>query len=56
MAQFEVNVDLKYAKYLNHPTCGLKFRTINGRPILEHIEKSTIASKIPRWQSTLKGA
>ena len=48
MAQFEVNVDLKYAKYLNHPTWGLKFRTINGRLILEHIEKSTIASKIPR--------
>ena len=53
---FEVDVDLKYAKYLNHPSWGLKFRTINGRLILEHIEKSTIASKIPRWRSTLKGA
>jgi hypothetical protein len=53
---FEVNVDLKYAKYLDHPTWGLKFRTINGRLILEHIEQSTIASKIPRWRSTLKGA
>ena len=53
---FEVDVDLKYAKYLNHPTWGLKFCTINGRLILEHIEKSTIASKIPRWRSTLKGA
>ena len=53
---FEVDVDLKYAIYLDHPSWGLKFRTINGRLILEHIEKSTIASKITRWRSTLKGA
>ena len=53
---FEVDVDLKYAKYLNHPSWGLKFQTINGRLILEHIEKSTIAAKIPRWRSRLKGA
>jgi hypothetical protein len=53
---FEVEVDLRYAKFLNHPSWGLKFRTINGRLILEHIEKGTIGSKIARWRSTLKGA
>jgi hypothetical protein len=53
---FDIDVDLKYAKYLTHPSWGLKFCHINGRLVLEHIEKGTIGSKIPRWRSTLKGA
>jgi hypothetical protein len=34
----------------------LKFTGKNERLILQHIEKSTLASKIPRWRSTLRGA
>ena len=53
---FDIEVDLKYAKYLTHPSWGLKFCHINDRLVLENIEKGTIGSKVPRWQSTLKGA
>ena len=53
---FDIDVDLKYAKYLTHPSWGLKFCHINGRLVLEHIKKGTIGSKIPQWRSTLIGA
>jgi hypothetical protein len=45
---------LRYKK--DDPTAGMRFRFVNGRLILDRIEKSTIAAKIPRWRSRLRGA
>jgi hypothetical protein len=53
---FPIELDLRHSQYHDHPTCGLKFTVENDRLILQHIEKSTLASRIPRWQSTLRGA
>jgi hypothetical protein len=33
----------------------MKFTVTNGRLIQQHIEKSTLASKIPRWHLKLHG-
>jgi hypothetical protein len=45
---FDIEVDLKYAKYLTHPSSwGIKSCHINGRLVLEHIEKGTIGYKVP---------
>ncbi len=53
---FPIKLDLRHHCYHDHPTCGLKFAVENEWLILQHIEKSTLASKIPRWRSTLHGA
>jgi hypothetical protein len=54
--EFPIKLDLWHGCYHDHPTCGLKFTVENERLILKHIEKNTLASKIPRWRSTLHGA
>jgi hypothetical protein len=46
---FPIKLDLWHSRYHGHPTCGLKFMVENERSILQHIEKSTLASKIPCW-------
>ena len=53
--RFPIKFDLQHGCYHDHPTCGLKFTGENKRLILQHIEKSTLASKILRWRSTLHG-
>jgi hypothetical protein len=53
---FPIKLDLWHGCYHDHPTCGLKFTVENKWLILQHIEKRTLASKIPRWRSTLRGA
>jgi hypothetical protein len=52
---FPIELDLWHSCYHDHPTCGLKFTVENERLILQHIEKSTLSSKILRWWSTLHG-
>jgi hypothetical protein len=52
---FPIELDLQHGRYHDHPTCGLKFTVENEQLILQHIEKITLASKIPCWQSTLRG-
>jgi hypothetical protein len=53
---FLIKLELWHGCYHDHPTCGLKFTVEKEELILQHIEKSTLASKIPHWQSTLRGA
>ncbi len=53
---FPIELDFRHGCYHDHPTCGLKFTVENEWLILKHIEKSTLASKIPWWRSTLHGA
>ncbi|KAL9178452.1 hypothetical protein ACHAXT_003782 [Thalassiosira profunda] len=51
------DIDLPLRRYKRHDaTAGMRFDLINGRLILSHIEKSTVAAKIPRWRSRLRGA
>ncbi len=52
---FPIELDLQHSCYHDHPTCGFKFTVENDRLILQHIEKSTLASRIPHWWSTLRG-
>ena len=51
-----IELDLQHGQFHNHPACGMKFTVVNGQLILQHIEKSTLASKIPCWCSELCGA
>jgi len=52
---FDIELNLlRYKK--EDPTAGMRFRIVNGRLILDRIEKSTIAAKIPRWRSRLRNA
>ena len=44
---FSIELDLRHSRYHDHPTCGLKFTMENDQLILQHIEKSTLASRIP---------
>jgi hypothetical protein len=53
---FLIELDLRHSRYHDHPTCGFKFTMENDQLILQHIEKSTLASRIPCWWSTLRGA
>jgi hypothetical protein len=53
---FPIELDLRHSHYHDHPTCGFKFTVENDWLILQHIEKSTLASRIPHWRSTLHGA
>jgi hypothetical protein len=53
---FPIKLDLWHGHYHDHHTCGLKLTVENEWLILQHIEKSTLASKILRWRSTLPGA
>jgi hypothetical protein len=53
---FPIELDLQHGHFHDHPARGMKFTGVNGRLILQHIEKSTLASKIPRWRSELRGA
>jgi hypothetical protein len=53
---FSIELDLPHSCYHDHPTCGFKWRIVeNDQLIFQHIEKSTLASRIPRWGSTLRG-
>jgi hypothetical protein len=53
---FPIELDLQHGRLHDHLACGMKFTVVNGRLILQHIEKSTLASKIPCWCSELHGA
>ncbi len=53
---FPIELDLRQSRFHDHPACGMKFTVVNGQLILQHIEKSTLASKIPCWHSELCGA
>jgi hypothetical protein len=54
--RFPIELDLRHSHYHDHLTCGFKFTVENDRLILQHIEKSTLASRIPCWRSPLRGA
>jgi hypothetical protein len=53
---FSIELDLQHGRYHDHPECGMKFMDENELLILQHIEQSTLASKIPSWHSELHGA
>jgi hypothetical protein len=52
----EIYLDLRHKKHYSHHAAGMKFITVNGRLILQNIDKGTLAACIPRWWSELKGA
>ncbi len=45
-----IELDLRHSCYHDHPTCGFKFTMENYRLILQHFEKSRLASRIPCWR------
>ncbi len=51
----EIYLDLCHKKHYSHPAAGMKFITVNGRLILQHIDKGTLAAHIHCWRSKLKG-
>jgi hypothetical protein len=53
---FPIKLDLRHGCFHNHPACVMKFTVENEQLILQHIEKCTLASKIPCWCSELCGA
>ena len=53
---FEDEMDLRRFNNYNKPTGGMKFKLVNGRLILEHMEKSSPGNRIHRWRSRLRGA
>ncbi len=52
----EIYLDLPHKKHYSHPAAGMNFITVTGCLILQHIDKGTLAARIPCWQSELKGA
>jgi hypothetical protein len=52
----EIDLDLCHKKHYSHPAAGMKFITVNGCLILQHIDKGTLTIRIPCWQSESKGA
>jgi hypothetical protein len=52
----EIYLDLCHKKHYSYPAAGMQFITVNGCLILQHIDKGTLAARIPCWRSELKGA
>jgi hypothetical protein len=52
----EINLYLRHKKHYSHPAAGMKFITVNGCLIFQHIDKGTLAARIPCWRSESKGA
>ena len=55
----EIELDLGPLNRRTHfesPTAGMRFITSNGRMLLQHIDQKSLAARIPRWRSTIKGA
>jgi hypothetical protein len=41
----EIYLDLRHKKHYSHPVAGMKFITVNGCLILQHIDKGTLAAR-----------
>jgi len=52
---FEDEMDLRCFYHYNKPTGGMKFKSVNGRLILEHMEPSSPGNRIHRWRGRLQG-
>jgi len=53
---FEDELDLQRFHHYNKPTGGMKFKTVNGRLILEDTEQSSPGNGIHLWRGRLCGA
>ena len=53
---FKEELDLRKYDYDTHHTSGLSFVKTNGQLLLAAMSPHTPGSRIPRWQSNLRGA
>lgn len=53
---FEVEMGLQRFNSDIHPTAGIKFKMINKRLIVSHMEVRSPAARIPRWRTGIRGA